>query len=124
MRQRIRRGRVVSRGKRVAGTLVLLVVASTLASGSSAGADYWRKCGDGNRYWYDVHAHGLYCRKARAVAHAWTLDRDGEFTYTGPAGYVPGWNCREYGQGYESSNVHCSRIFGGKRQRVKFAWVI
>lgn len=79
---------------------------------------YWRKCGSQPRPgagWYRVRAHGLYCRKARAVAKRYVYG----LAYN-PSPSPLGFSCRHRRIGYELSRAACRRVIGGRVQKVRF----
>jgi len=79
---------------------------------------YWRKCGSqplAGAGWYRVRAHGLYCRKARAVAKRYTYG-----LAHNPSPSPLGFSCRHRRIGYELNRVACRRTVGGGVQKVRF----
>lgn len=79
---------------------------------------YWRQCGNQPRPgagWYRVRAHGVYCRKARAVAKRYTYSLGHN-----PSPSPLGFSCRHRRIGYEVSRAACRRVSGGRVQKVRF----
>jgi len=90
------------------------LAALTLAAPASAG--YWRECGDQPQLgagWYNVRAHNISCRKARAVAKAY-----GFAANTTPFGFA----CQDRLVGYELAKAACRRNKDGLIQKVRFEY--
>ena len=101
---------------RLAILVLALVAVAALWSATPAAADYWRKCGDQPQLgagWYNVRAHNIGCRKARAVAKAY-----GFAANTTPFGF----SCQDRLVGYETAKAACRRNRDGLIQKVRFEY--
>ena len=75
--------------------------------------------------WFKLRAHGVWCRKARAVANEWErICVAGARRCPSDRSYridvAPGFRCRHWQSGYETVFVKCAASGGSKI--VHFYW--
>lgn len=101
---------------RLAILISALAATAALTSTAPASANDWRKCGDQPQLgagWYNVRAHNISCRKARAVAKEY-----GFAANTTPFGFA----CQDRLIGYETTKAACRRNRDGLIQKVRFEY--